>query len=265
MTALTIQKLHFDDCESEFERSYFDWGRGWGGDSPEPDWGKASPEQRRAIGYRGYQLYDGWPPVLDDDVGALESYVSVGINSRVILNDVVRFLVHKDRARPLLARIPVRVPLEDATDEQVAVAAQLIDLFCSIPKLGRGKVTKVLHKKRPEMIPVIDSVVTDFLWKNFPHLLTEGSSTAEVLLVYRMLLNSRREPLHRLQANLRETGFQLGTARILSHLVWLGWNAQVDAYGFGPPLKSVWGTDSLDQARQRARAMWEEQRGATGR
>ena len=145
MTALHLQKLDVADCEAALERGYFDWGRGWAKDSPEPDWDEASPQQRRAIALRGYGLYDGLPPQLGNRLGWLEIYASVGINSRVVVYDAVRFLRRSEEAQLLLGRIPDHTALEDGTESQIAAAADLIDLFGRESQIGRSKATKVLY------------------------------------------------------------------------------------------------------------------------
>src|SRR5437016_6059257 len=110
MTALTMQQLTIPDCEETVQRAYYAWGQA--ADSGEAAWEDASPEQQAAVSSRGYLLYDGWPVQGGDEIGATECYVSTGINSRVILNDVVRLIYRADSARPLLNRIPDGTRLE---------------------------------------------------------------------------------------------------------------------------------------------------------
>ena len=261
MSAFTLQLLNISDCETAVERGYYDWGRGRPADSPEPDWDAASPEQRRQIALRGYELYDGVPAQRGNRLGRLEVYASTGINSRLILLDAVRFLLRADQAEPLLARIPDEALLENGTDEQIAAAGDLIDLFDNAYQLGRGKVTKVLYLKRPGFIPVIDSVVGDFLWKNFPFLLRQNSPAKDVLRVYQMLLQARAGVLASIRAGLAERGFALSAARLLSYLIWLGWRDHVDAYGFGRSLQTEWQAGSITEARAKAQESWERQLG----
>jgi hypothetical protein len=248
MTSLRIQKLHIEDCEAAIRGSYYEWGRGWAGDSPEPDWAMATAEQRRDIALRGYALYDGLSPCHGNELEATEVYVSVGINSGVTLFDAIRFLRRSEEARPLLARIPDDARLEDGTDDQIEAAGALIELLAQESHIARGKATKVLHRKRPAFIPVIDSVVSNFLWRNFPHLLTEGSPNGLVLRVYKLLLVARAEPLNDIRVHLRDEGFTFTTARLLSHLVWLAWKPR--------RMDEVWGTHSVLEARRMAAALW---------
>ncbi len=259
MTALRIQKLEIDDCEQEILRNYFEWGRGNPADTPEPSWQDADEATRLFIARRGYALYDGLALQPGNDIGPTEIFISVGINSRVILNDACRFLARAERARPLLARIPDDARLEDATDDQLDAAAELLTLLEEAKQVGRGKVTKALHKKRPAFIPIIDSVVADFLWKNFPWRLKQDSPPRDVLVLLRELLLARRDALETIQANLATKGFRLTTVRALDYLIWLGWHERVDKFGFGPPMAKVWRAKGLHEARDKARRAWEVQ------
>lgn len=131
MARLEIQKLRVEDCESTVVRAYYDWGRGWDDSDAEPAWDAATAAQRHAIARRGFGLYDGWPIPRDDEIAALDAYVTIGINSFVVLYDVVRLLVRAERARPLLARIPPEARLETANDDQLAAAGELIALLAT--------------------------------------------------------------------------------------------------------------------------------------
>lgn len=242
MSELRVQTLCVPDCVAAIERGYYGWGQGRPADSPEPSWEDATPKQRHDIALRGYSLYDGYPAQRGNEISAAEICTSVGINSRVVLNDVVRFLVRADEARPLLARIPDDARLEQGTDDQIAAAGDLIDLFASAFEICRGKATKVLYKKRPAFMPILDSVVADFLWKNFPHDLRGNSPVDHVLRLYQQLLRERAPVLERTQTRLAGKGFRLSTSRVLNYLIWLGWRRNVGRAGFGAPITKVWAT-----------------------
>jgi hypothetical protein len=155
-----------------------------------------------------------------------------------------------------LARIPDDARLEDATDDQLDAAAELLTLLEEAKQVGRGKVTKVLHKKRPAFIPIIDSVVGDFLWKNFPWLIDGEAKPGEVLTLFRTVLVARSQALASVQANLAAHGFPLTTVRVLDYLIWLGWRGCVDRSGLGPSLHDVWQAASTAEARRVAEESW---------
>jgi hypothetical protein len=257
MSALQIQKLRIDNCEQAIERSYFDWGseRTKGGQT-EPDWAAASDGVRRHVALQGYLAYDGCPAQKDCSLSAADVCLSVGVNSRVTLFDVVRVLNRADEARPLLSRIPAEACLEEGTADEIEAAAYVIDLLAQPYMMGRGKATKILYKKRPAFIPVIDSVVGDFLWKSFPHRIKQSSPVHDVLVLYRELLIARSRTLKTVQVYAASRGLELTTSRLLSHLIWLGWQGNVDSFGFGPPITDVWQATGLAEARRLARDCW---------
>src|SRR5687767_8714089 len=110
-------------------QTYYSFGSLHDPSETDPPFEAASPIVRLRIAHRGYALYDGCPAISGDELGATEGYVSLGISSRVIVNDVVRLLALADEARPLLARIPSDARLEEASDTQLAMAADLIDVL----------------------------------------------------------------------------------------------------------------------------------------
>ena len=65
----------------------------------------------------------------------------------------------------LLEMIPVDRELHEATDAQIGAKSEANDLWRAVRKAGVGPVTtsKLLARKRPKLLPVIDSVVQDTL------------------------------------------------------------------------------------------------------
>ena len=65
----------------------------------------------------------------------------------------------------LLARIPTNRELQDASDDEVGPGSPADELWDSVRRAGVGKVTtsKLLARKRPLLLPVIDSVVKEVL------------------------------------------------------------------------------------------------------
>lgn len=60
----------------------------------------------------------------------------------------------------LLRRLPTGIDLADASDDHLADAEQLWGLLSSNHDVGPTKTSKLLARKRPHLLPVIDSVVT---------------------------------------------------------------------------------------------------------
>lgn len=109
---------------------------------------------------RAYRTDDGlrylnYQPVSDPDVLVPDDLaVTILINSRVGAD---AFKSVQDRGPSLdLGELPP-IALEESTAEQRAEVADLIAEVASWRGLGTSTVTKVLHKKRPRLIPILDN------------------------------------------------------------------------------------------------------------
>ncbi len=109
-----------------------------------------------------WPYYDGIPDrnpnrILPDDV-----QVTVSMNSFVNTADKVRN-VHeglKRRCESLLRDIPLDADIE-VFDADLSIVRELLDRACTLPGILLATSTKVLHRKRPGYIPMLDSVVVN--------------------------------------------------------------------------------------------------------
>jgi len=253
MTDVRIQKLELTDCEDKVEQNYYDWGRqrskdGW----VDPTWENATEQQRRGVSLRGYALYDGCPAPQGNDITAAEIWATVGFGSRMVEPDAVRILARADKVPPLLARIPDDAQLEKASTEQIAAAAEIIRSLIAY-QVSFAKITKMLHKKRPAFMPVLDSVLLDFLWKNFPHVVRQASPVEQLLHLCQSILQVCIRPVGQIRADLARRGFPLSNTRVLDWVLWIGWRDS----GFGKPIVRTWETSSLAEAKVKAQKQWE--------
>jgi len=79
---------------------------------------------------------------------------------------VVLELLEREECNTLLTDIPSDVPLWAATDEQLArnsAAWRLWTRLVSIPVVGTTRASKLLARKRPHLMPILDSVIIDAL------------------------------------------------------------------------------------------------------
>jgi hypothetical protein len=256
MTSLEIQKLLISDCELEIQRAYFDWGTGNRADDVVLDWSTASADQRIETARVGYALYVGLPIPTDNKLSVSDIYAATGMNARLTSMDAARLLRHRQAINDFLAKLPAAVTLSEASEAQLGAAGALMAELDEEKRIGLGKVTKVLHKKRPAFFPVHDSVASDFLWKNFPHRISQGSPPLRLLQQYRGIVEARRGELESVQRNVRQLGYELSMVRVLDFLVWIGWHTRLDGNGSWPPLRAVWGEASAAYARQAAKRSW---------
>ena len=75
----------------------------------------------------------------------------------------VRELLTSEDIQTALAAVPSHVSLWDADADALESATELWALVRHIDGVGRTKASKLLARKRPELIPIIDSVIAEAL------------------------------------------------------------------------------------------------------
>jgi Family of unknown function (DUF6308) len=98
---------------------------------------------------------------------------------------------------------------------------QLFDAFADIRGVGFSKMTKALHRKRPALIPMLDSVVQAYLadddvGAHAPF----GERAIALVRGYKQDLDSNRGALGSLRRELSRRGVELTEVRILDLLIW---------------------------------------------
>jgi Family of unknown function (DUF6308) len=92
-----------------------------------------------------------------------------------------------------------------------AELTRLFDAFAEIKGVGLSKMTKVLHPKRPALIPILDSVVQAYLAEETP---------IALIRTYKRDLGHNRSALRSVQQELAACGYDLTEVRILDILIW---------------------------------------------
>jgi hypothetical protein len=119
------------------------------------------------------QLYlESEPATPKDSVLVEDLAVTMLMNSRVAARAATG--VWRNGATLDLASLPNKA-LEETTDEERQVVAELIGTMASWPWLGASVATKTLHKKRPALVPVLDNMANfgaymNPLWPDRPAL-----------------------------------------------------------------------------------------------
>ena len=97
---------------------------------------------------------------------------------------------------------------------------RLFDAFAGIRGVGFSKMTKALHPKRPALIPMLDSVVQQYLDAGAPSAESFGEDATELVRRYKQDLDRNRIPLRELRRELERRGYRLTEVRILDLLIW---------------------------------------------
>lgn len=129
-----------------------------------------------------------------------------------------------ERARPIRRALTAITP--DAslagTGEEVPwlPLRRLFDAFADIRGVGFSKMTKMLHPKRPALIPMLDSIVQRYLTEDDPGA-QAGFGERALWLVrgYKRDMDNNRVALRALRGELAEHGFGFTEVRILDLLI----------------------------------------------
>jgi len=98
---------------------------------------------------------------------------------------------------------------------------RLFDCFAEIRGVGYSKLTKTLHRKRPALIPILDSVVQAYLTQDEPPLPAPfGEHATTLVRLYKEDLDRNSRALGELQRELAIRGHRLTKVRILDILIW---------------------------------------------
>ena len=97
---------------------------------------------------------------------------------------------------------------------------QLFDAFAGIRGVGLSKATKSLHRKRPALIPMLDSVVQKYLADDDPGAeATFGERALALVRGYKSDIDRNRTALSTIRRQLGR-GRELSEVRILDLLIW---------------------------------------------
>jgi hypothetical protein len=98
---------------------------------------------------------------------------------------------------------------------------QLFDAFAGIRGVGLSKTTKALHRKRPALIPMLDSVVQRYLADDDPGEHAQfGERALALVRGYKHDLDRNRTALHTLRRELAGRGHVLTEVRVIDLLIW---------------------------------------------
>ena len=98
---------------------------------------------------------------------------------------------------------------------------QLFDAFADIRGVGFSKMTKALHRKRPALIPMLDSVVQKYLEDDDPGAEAAfGERALGLVRRYKRDLDRNRATLRAVRQELARRGYEVTEVRLLDLLIW---------------------------------------------
>lgn len=188
-----------------------------------------------------YSYYDGVPSSDPDSIDLLDVLVTVSMNS-YLTGDRVRAAYPEiaHRCNHLLAKIPLDANLLsfDLSFDQMH---DLITTSMQIRWVGVAVATKIFHRKRPFLIPMLDRVVVTYYGTGLARTICDGTdkvasakASRTVIEAFRRDLEAVREPINTLCSELEQNGFHLSPVRVMEILIWTQ-NEKGHRYDVSPP------------------------------
>jgi hypothetical protein len=184
-----------------------------------------------------YRSYDIVPVPIDNVLRTEDVRIANRIGARMSGTEIDAILERRELVEAALSRIPFDASLADSEDAVPWEAiTELFAAMSGIHGVGLAKTTKALHKKRPLLIPMLDSVVAGYLYSvdSIPPASAREHATA-LVRSYKRDLDRNVESLECVRAELEKAGYQLTLCRILDLYTWAYAGANA------PP----WATDAL--------------------
>ena len=173
--------------------------------------------------YSSYEAHDSSDPASFDES---DLRLANRGGARISAAEIAAILERRGEIERALRRIHPDASLADATSSIPWIPLTLLfNAFADIRGIGFSKMTKALHRKRPALIPMLDSVVQAYLTTEGP--VTRSSGTfgeraTALVRSYKRDLDRNRSVLHEIQRELASREYRLTEVRILDILIWSG-------------------------------------------
>jgi hypothetical protein len=182
----------------------------------------------RAFIRQWYPMYDGVAVAQDNQLLVTDIALSTMMNSR--LGGTTGALIYRARG-PIesgLSKIPAGLDLLDVVpgDELPGAAgiSEAIAGMANVPRVKLSSATKILHKKRPGLIPVLDTVVEAQYFPKWCQPVPGrgwGDYAVGLIRVFHLDMLSVALELRELEYELEAAGTPLTPCRILNVLMWI--------------------------------------------
>jgi hypothetical protein len=171
--------------------------------------------------YSSYEAYDSSGPA---SFGEGDLRLANRGGARISAGEIAAILERRGEIERTLRRIHPDTSLAAATSSIPWIPlTRLFDAFEDIRGIGFSKMTKALHRKRPALIPLLDSVVQAYLTRDDSGTGSSGSfgeRATALVRSYKRDLDRNRSVLREIQQELARHGYRLTEVRILDILIW---------------------------------------------
>jgi transposase len=171
--------------------------------------------------YSSYEAYDSSGP---GSFGESDLRLANRGGARISGAEIAAILERRAEIERALRKVHPDASLADATSSIPWIPlTRLFEAFADIRGIGFSKMTKALHRKRPALIPMLDSVVQAYLTWDDPGARSRGSfgeRATALVRSYKRDLDRNRSALQEVQQELASRTYRLTEVRILDLLIW---------------------------------------------
>ena len=171
--------------------------------------------------YSSYEARDSSRPASFDESDLRQANRG---GARISAAEIAAILERRGEIERALREIHPAASLADAASAIPWLPlTRLFDAFSDIRGVGFSKMTKALHPKRPALIPMLDSVVQEYLTTDDPATSSPESFGARAIALvrsYKRDLDRNRSALDELKRELATRDYPLTEVRILDLLIW---------------------------------------------
>jgi hypothetical protein len=167
-----------------------------------------------------YRYFDAVADVEPDTVAAVDVLAAGALSVGLSKADLTWFWTARKALGALLAQLPEDVHLADADTRTVELVQSLALMAADSDSVTVSLMSKVLHRKRPALIPMLDKATQDHYRAQLP---TRGEAAYPSLVTALQAdLRSNHEALERLGRELSaELGQTVTPLRIVDIAIWM--------------------------------------------
>jgi hypothetical protein len=169
-----------------------------------------------------YEVYDGVRVAQDDFIRPEEIALSMMVNSRITASTASEIW---RKRKPIEEALSGIVPRCSICDDDAAIPwdslEKAISGICRVPGAKVAVATKVLHKKRPSLIPILDSVIVSHFHIPSVRDRSWGGYAVALSKLFREDLLSVRPEIERMSCSLAARGKPITPCRIFEILMWV--------------------------------------------
>ena len=175
-----------------------------------------------------FSTYDGIQYGNSNEINVVDIAITVMMNSRISGNTASEILKHSNAINNLLRQIPDDFDLSqnDLNDEIRNNLQQLINTFCEINRVRLAIATKILHRKKPKLIPMFDNVVEKFYRQRYERNIPSNNCGRKFIALLQYFQNDLRyqqiiQEIIEMENRLQEQETPLTRVRILEGAIWV--------------------------------------------